>query len=100
CIHFCSLRSDVKSHPSVRDLILCNYLRICIVGESICCNSVNRKKKFNTFLLCFLDHVKCILQIIFLKKGISYISTLGFCECKAHSAADDECINFLKKVVD
>src|SRR5699024_12397316 len=35
-----------------------------------------------------------------LEKRVSYIAALGFCECIAHSAADDECVYFLKQVVD
>ena len=59
--HLSCLRSDIKTHPSVRDLVLSYNFCICIVRESICCNSIYWKKKFNTFLLCFLNHVKCIL---------------------------------------
>src|SRR5699024_226880 len=44
------LRSNVKSHPSVRDFVLSYNLCIGVIGECVCRYSVNRKKQFYPFL--------------------------------------------------
>ena len=100
CKDLLCLRSDIHSFPSVRNLTAFYNLDIAVVGEVITDSVIYRKKKFHTFLLCFLHHVKCILKVIILAEGSSDMSTHSFGECVRHSTTDDQCIYLVKKVVD
>ena len=100
CKDFLCLCSDIHSFPSVRNLTTFYDLDVAVVGEVITDSVIYRKKKFYTFLLCFLHHIESILKVIILAEGCSDMSAHSLGECIGHTTTDDQCIYLVKKVVD
>ena len=72
---------------------------LCVIGKFLTLYMVNRKQQLNALLLCLLNHLKRVIQLIGLTQGIADFLSLGLGKCVSHAASDNQGVNLVKEVV-
>ena len=94
------LGADIHAHPAVGHLVGINRLYLAVRIEFIADLAVNREKKLNALLGCLLLQIARKIKLISFAERIADIHSVSGKEGICHTAADDDCIGLLDKVLD
>ena len=61
---------------------------------------INRQKQLHALAGSLLHHLQSIIQLILLAQRIADLLALGLGKCVSHTAADDQGVYLVKKVID
>ena len=94
------LRSDIKTHPALRDLVNINDLSRGISGELISDDDVGGEVELDALLGGDLLELLGELKLVILDKGLADVVAAGLQEGENHATTQDELVDLLKHRLD
>ena len=97
---FFSLRTDIKTFPSIRNFVNRTEFSICIVRESVSDFSVNSQNQVYTFFFGLLNQIQSQVKFVVLADRDTDFTTLRFSKCISHTTCDNQVVYFVQQVFD
>ena len=100
CVDLLCLRTNVKTLPSIRNLIHRSEIGLCVVAEVVSDLCVNSQNQVNTLVLSLLHQLQSQIQLVILADRLTDLTALSLCEGIGHTACDDQVVHLVEQVLD